>query len=87
MGEMKITISNSAEMLFRKIAMQRFGYQKGAMSEAAQEAFVEWADSNIETSNQINPVDEIFKMGKKSKKSSVELQHEAWHGVCEKHAY
>lgn len=39
MGELKIKLPDEIEKAFRKMAMKRFGYQKGAISEAAKEAF------------------------------------------------
>jgi|SRR3989338_10271235 len=78
MGEMKIILPDEIEHKFRRIAMKRFGYQKGAMSEAATQAIAGWADSYEEDYNEKNPVDSIFGLLKHVKKTSVQLQHEAW---------
>ena len=43
MGELKIVLPEDIEKKFRKLAMARYGYQKGAMSRAAQEAIQSWA--------------------------------------------
>lgn len=85
MGEIKIKIEDRVERLFRKLAMRKFGYQKGALSEAAEEAIVEWAASNEEERNEVaDPIEEIYGLLKNVKKSSVELQHEAWDFVVKK---
>ena len=43
MGEVKVRLSDDAEAAFRKKAMEKFGYGKGSLSLAAEEAFREWA--------------------------------------------
>lgn len=78
MGQMKIIIPDEIEYKFRRVAMKKFGYQKGAMSEAATLAIAGWADSYEEETNEKNPVDSIFGLLKHVKKTSVQLQHEAW---------
>lgn len=83
MGELKIKISNKAEEIFRRLAMQKFGYSKGSISQAAQEAIEEWANEKEEKSI-VNF--EKFRGILKNKKTSVELQHEAWNDVRRKYA-
>ena len=42
MGWIKFTLSDETEMAFRKKAMERFGYSKGSLSLAAEEAVKQW---------------------------------------------
>lgn len=89
MGEIKIILPDEIEYAFRKAAMACFGYQKGAMSVAAKEAIINWNMVNQETSekdiakNSLRPLIGILKH---IKKSSVEVQHEAWEHILKKHA-
>ncbi|MHA1266863.1 MAG: DUF5678 domain-containing protein [Candidatus Helarchaeota archaeon] len=39
---LKGEISNKINQEFRKLAMQRFGYEKGAISKALEEAIIKW---------------------------------------------
>ena len=58
--------------------MKRFGYGKGALSKAAEEAIVNWL-SNIEKDEicfEEDPVKAIEGLLKEIKIDSVELQHE-----------
>ena len=59
MGEMKISVSNEIEEYFRKVAMKKFGYRKGAISIAAQEAMNSWASSYNEGEEIEDPVNAI----------------------------
>ncbi len=68
--------------------MHRFGYQKGAIGKAAQEALGEWAAQYEKIEEQMeDPVEAIFGIMKHIKKTSLELQHEAWKSIGEKHAH
>ena len=42
MAEVKIYVSEELDKRFRKAAMDAFGYGKGSISRAAQEALLEW---------------------------------------------
>ncbi len=87
MGEMKILIPEDLERIFRKIAMQRFRYRKGALSKAAKEAIENWTFSYSEESEEKEDSwDSLVGILKHVKKSSVELQHEAWDSVVKKYA-
>lgn len=87
MGEMKIILTEDIEKTFRKIAMKRFGYQKGAISKAAQEAIGNWASAFPEKyEEEEESWDSLIGILKHVKKSSVELQHEAWDSVVKKYA-
>jgi hypothetical protein len=82
MGEMKIKISDDVEKTFRKLAMQRFGYGRGAISSAAQKAMEDWTTEQS-FSNAID-FEKFRGILKGVKKTSVELQHEAWNSVHKK---
>ncbi|MBI4177470.1 MAG: hypothetical protein HY516_03825 [Candidatus Aenigmarchaeota archaeon] len=41
MGELKLKISNELERKFREYALKRYGYKKGALSAAAEDALSE----------------------------------------------
>ncbi len=90
MGELKIVLPEEVEQKFRKLAMQRFGYQKGALSKAGQKAVEEWSvmhsDEMDMGSADENPILALRGILKHVKKTSVELQHEAWDGVYENFA-
>ncbi len=81
MGTMKVIIDDKVEMEFRRVAMRKFRYGRGALSEAAEAAFEEWTskedvDENL-TKNMEDPVAAIEGLLKHVKESSVHLQHEA----------
>lgn len=88
MGELKILLPENIEKIFRKIAMRRFGYQKGSISKAAQEAIQSWALAYPEKyEEEEENWDSLIGILNHVKKSSVELQHEAWDSVVKKYAH
>ncbi len=76
MGEVKIKLSDDTEAAFRKSAMETFGYSKGSLSEAAEQAIKAWAAGQVKPEKMQDPVQAITGLLKHVKKSSVELQHE-----------
>lgn len=76
MGEVKVRLSDDTEANFRKRAMETFGYGKGSLSEAAEQAVKQWSELQSGGSYMEEPVKAIVGMLKHVKKSSVELQHE-----------
>jgi len=44
LGEIRGTISLDLENKFRKLAMKKFGYGKGSLSKALEEALSDWID-------------------------------------------
>lgn len=81
---MKIIISDDIENEFRRNAMKRFGYGKGALSQAAEIALGEWSDReageiSVPAEVRNDPVGAIEGLLKKHAKgaTSVDLQHEA----------
>lgn len=76
MGEVKVKLTDETEAIFRKNAMETFGYSKGSLSSAAEQAIKAWAGKLVEAEKMADPVGAIAGMLKHVKKSSVELQHE-----------
>lgn len=76
MGEVKVRLSDEVEAAFRKKAMEKFGYGKGSLSLAAEEAFGEWAVARQKTAEMGKSLSKLRGVLKHVKKSSVELQHE-----------
>ena len=88
MGEMKIILPDDIERAFRKAAMERFMYQKGAVSRAAGEAVKNWTrESSKQRENKNSNWDRFEGILKHVKKTSVELQHEAWDDIVKKHVH
>ena len=85
MGEMKIKIPDNLDNLFRRIAMKKFGYRKGAISYAAKEALEDWTATEEIPDKIEDPIEAISGIMGHVKKSSVQLQHEAWDYIAEKY--
>ncbi len=72
----KINLEEQKEKLFRERAMKKFGYRKGALSKALEEAVDMWL---LEEKNELllitNPTRELEGLLHEVKESSVELQH------------
>jgi hypothetical protein len=47
MGEVRGSVPEEVEKKFRKLAMNKFGYGKGSLSKAMEEALCRWI--NVET--------------------------------------
>jgi hypothetical protein len=79
MGSVKIIINDRVEEDFRRAAMRRFGYGKGALSKAAEAALADWAKDESDPTGDLasDPVAAIEGLLKRTRKTSVELQHEA----------
>lgn len=76
---LRIQIDAKIERKFREVAMKRFGYGKGSLSKAAQEAIISWVSNveNEDVSFEGDPVKAIEGLLKGVDVSSVELQHES----------
>jgi hypothetical protein len=80
---LRVQINPKVEEKFREAAMKRFGYGKGALSKAAEEAIIKWLSS---TENEVadfggDPVKAIEGLLKDVNVDSVTLQNEtqkAW---------
>jgi hypothetical protein len=74
---LRVQIDPKLERKFRESAMRKFGYGKGALSKAAEEAFVNWIYSEKETPIfEGDPVKAIEGLLKDIDIDSVTLQHE-----------
>ena len=77
---LKVEINKNLEQKFRERAMKKYGYKRGALQKAAEDALSSWKDFR---SDKISKVDDPFKLVEgilghlKGKKTSVQLQHEA----------
>lgn len=70
-------INEKLERRFRELAMKRFGYGKGALKKAAEEAILMWV-STVELEEikfEGDPVEAIDGLLSEIKINSVELQH------------
>ncbi len=86
MGFIKIKLPDKIENSFRKTAMEIFGYRKGAISSAVQEAIRNWESSKIKIKHIDDPVEAISGLLSHVKKKSVELQHEVGGILSEKYS-
>jgi len=75
---LKVQVDGEIERKFRELAMRRFGYGKGSLSKAAEEAFAMWI-SMVEDALEFDgdPVESIDGLLADVEIDSVELQHEA----------
>lgn len=87
----KLYLTESEEIVFRKNAMARYGYSRGALSLAAQEAVSHWNQHFFTPTMTLeelggDPVKAIegLLVGK-TNKTSVELQHEVGKILAEKY--
>ena len=88
MGQMKIVLPDDIERAFRKAAMEKFMYQKGAVSKAATDALKNWAIASANQKESKNSNWDRFEgILKHVKRGSVELQHEAWDSVVKKYVH
>ena len=46
MGDIRGVVTANIEESFRKLAMKKFGYKKGSLSQALEEAIRQWIDLN-----------------------------------------
>lgn len=64
-------------MAFREIAMKKFGYHKGALSKALEEAITLWLGRENKQLKKINnPTEQLRGMLSAVQETSVDLQHE-----------
>ena len=75
---LKVQIDKKLERRFRELAMKRFGYSKGSLSRAAEEALTNWVSTqeNEEPKFQGDPVEAIDGLLSGIDMDSVDLQHE-----------
>jgi hypothetical protein len=74
---LRVQLDPKLERKFRETAMKKFGYGKGALSKAAEEAILNWVSTEGETPCfEGDPVKAIEGLLKDVKMDSVKLQHE-----------
>ena len=77
---LRLELGERLEEKFRKAAMETYGYEKGSLKKAAQEAFESWISRKQEgvkeVENPVKLIEGIFS-SLKGKYTSVQLQHEA----------
>jgi len=81
MAGIKVYVRDEVEEKFRKLAMMVYGYGRGSISKAAEEAFLRWVSQHEailkEADIPEDPVGAIRGMLAGLERSGVELQHEA----------
>lgn len=75
---LRVQISKNLEQKFRELAMKKFGYTKGALSKAAEEALTQWTLTQEKEKPQFtkDPVEAIEGLLSEISIDSVTLQHE-----------
>jgi len=76
---LRFQINQKLERKFRELAMERFGFGRGSLSKAAEEAILKWTSATEEErlSFEGDPVEAIDGLLSDIDVDSVELQHEA----------
>ena len=46
MGQLNVSIPDDLERRFRELAAKKFGFKKGALSRAVEEAIRDWVEKN-----------------------------------------
>jgi len=78
MAGLRIQLTDKLEKLFRKMAMKRYGYGRGSLSRAAEEAIQRWVAFQLQTEKKEfegDPVKAIEGLLADVHVDSVELQH------------
>jgi hypothetical protein len=74
---LRVQIDPKLEQKFRETAMKKFGYGKGALSKAAEEAIINWVSTQSEKpAFEGDPVKAIEGLLKDLDIDSVTLQHD-----------
>jgi hypothetical protein len=75
---LRVQIDKHLEQKFREFAMKKFGYAKGALSKAAEEALIQWTLTQEKEKISFNkdPVEAIDGLLSNINIDSVSLQHE-----------
>lgn len=81
MKGLKVYVDEELERRFRRMAMEVYGYGRGSISKAAEDAMRRWLLEHEVLLREVevpeDPVGAIRGMLKHTGKSGVELQHEA----------
>ena len=76
MAGLRLQLREDLERRFRETAMRRFGFGKGALTRAAEQAFESWMSTAREDVHfEGDPVKAIDGILQEMKLNSVELQH------------
>lgn len=79
---LRIVLKEEVEREFREVAMRKFGFGKGALSKAAEEAIISWIQINKKESFSGDPVEAIDGLLADVEMDSLTLQHavkKLWH--------
>jgi len=91
MRGLKIYVDEELERRFRRMAMEVYGYGRGSISKASEDAMRKWLLEHEELLGEVevpdDPVKAIRGMLKHVDRSGVELQHEARRIRAEKIGY
>jgi hypothetical protein len=76
---LRVQIDEKLERQFREAAMKKYGYSKGALSKAAEEAILNWVSESKDIIEPFegDPIRAMEGLLKDVKIDSVKLQHEA----------
>ncbi|MEM1582454.1 MAG: hypothetical protein QXK89_08105 [Candidatus Bathyarchaeia archaeon] len=74
---LRVKIDQNLERKFREAAMKKFGYGKGALSKAAEEALLKWISTVESETFEGDPVEAIDGLLSDINIDSVTLQHKA----------
>ncbi len=78
MAGLRLQLRSDLEKRFRETAMRRFGFGKGALTRAAEQAFERWLSTTKENIRfEGDPIKAIDGILVDLKLNSVELQHSA----------
>jgi hypothetical protein len=76
MAGLRLQVRDDLEKRFREAAMKRFGFGKGALTRAAEQAFERWLSTSKESVHfEGDPVKAIDGILGEMKLNSVQLQH------------
>lgn len=91
MAGLRLQVRDDLERRFRETAMKRFGFGKGALTRAAEQAFERWLSTAKQEDVRFegDPVKAIDGILEEMKLSSVDLQHSvrrAWSSKVSRNA-
>ncbi len=72
---LRVNVDEDLEIKFREAAMRKFGFTKGALSQAAEEAIRLWLASTSRVKFEGDPVEAIDGILSDIKMDSVKMQH------------
>ena len=72
---LRVNVDEELEGRFREAAMRKFGFTKGALSQAAEEAIRLWLASTTRIKFEGDPVESIDGILSNIKMDSVKVQH------------